>query len=174
MKKKKKNIMILVIILIVVILIGSAILIQCKKIKEAEYTQKKEEYVEKRLKELGISKYNNIQVFLKDIEKDQIEKIQEEICKINNVKNTEIITKEDALEKLKEKLKGNEELLEGYEGDNNIFPNSIIVEIKDFEKTKETIEEIEKIDGIETVTSSYETINTIINQIEKEYDEKQT
>ena len=66
------------------------------------------------------------------------------------------------------KLKNNEELLEGYEGDNNIFPDSVIVKLTDLEKSaavQEQINEI-RINGekyVDSIQSSDKTINALIN-----------
>ena len=109
-----------------------------------------------------------MQVFFENgLDTEKQYEIIEEISKMKYVESAELYTKEQALEEMKEKFKGNEEILNGYEGEYNIFPDSIIVKITDSIKSSEIKGKIEEISGIEKVVSSDNTLNTIKNEIEK-------
>jgi cell division transport system permease protein len=53
-------------------------------------------------------------------------------------------------------------IFEGYEGENNIFPASYIVTLTDLSYTKEVENAIVKMDNVNKITSSNETIDTLI------------
>ena len=79
-----------------------------------------------------VEEAQGIQVFATDEATDeQIQQLGEEISKINGVNTTEYVSKEEALNQMKERFAENEDLLEGYEGENNIFTASYIVTLTD-------------------------------------------
>ena len=88
----------------------------------------------------------------------QAEKIKEEIKNICKTEDIEYISKEDALQQMKEDF--GEELLSNYE-ENNIFPSSYIVNVKFNEKYK-IHNELKKIDGIDKIISNNITTNVIL------------
>ncbi len=116
-----------------------------------------------------IEKEQGIQVFIiNEATSDEVEEVKYLISTIDGVDTAEIFTKQQALDQMKERLKDNKDLLKGYEGDNNIFPDSVVVKLKDLEKSAEVQEQINKIeiDGkkyVKSITSSDETINALIN-----------
>ena len=82
-----------------------------------------------------IEEDQGIQVFIIDsADSKEVQEIRDMISTIDGVASATVYTKQDALNQMKTKLKNNEELLEGYEGDNNIFPDSVIVKLTDLEK----------------------------------------
>ena len=100
-----------------------------------------------------------IQVFLyNDATQKQIDEIEEKIRAIDGVSTTKFVSKEEALNQMKENLKDNQELLEGYEGKNNIFPASFIVKIKDQSKYEKVYEKIMKFSNVREVTKNKESI----------------
>ena len=100
-----------------------------------------------------------IQVFLyNDATQKQIDEIEEKIRAIDGVSTTKFVSKEEALNQMKENLKDNQELLEGYEGKNNIFPASFIVKIKDQSKYEKVYEKIMKFSNVKKVTKNNESI----------------
>ena len=116
-----------------------------------------------------IEEDQGIQVFIIDsADSKEVQEIRDMISTIDGVASATVYTKQDALNQMKTKLKNNEELLEGYEGDNNIFPDSVIVKLTDLEKSaavKEQINEI-RINGekyVDSIQSSDKTINALIN-----------
>ena len=116
-----------------------------------------------------IEEDQGIQVFIIDsADSKEVQEIRDMISTIDGVASATVYTKQDALNQMKTKLKNNEELLKGYEGDNNIFPDSVIVKLTDLEKSaavQEQINEI-RINGekyVDSIQSSDKTINALIN-----------
>ena len=106
-----------------------------------------------------------IQVFAKDEATDeQIKALGEQISKIEGVNKTQFKSKEDALMQMKEKFgEENESLLEGYEGENNIFTASYVVTLTDLNLNQQVQDEIMKLDNVKKITSSNQTVTTLID-----------
>jgi len=104
-----------------------------------------------------------IQVFINnDATDDEIRIIGEKIKALDGVNTTEYVSKEKALNQMKEKFKEKEYLLEGYE-QNNIFPASYIVTLTDLNLSSQVQQEILKIENIKKITSRDETVRTLID-----------
>lgn len=95
--------------------------------------------------------YNNkagMEIFLEDnITDDQIQNIKNTI---NNIDRNAIITyksKQDSLKEMKEKM-GNTNLLDGYEGEYNVFPAGLIVKSNKLENIENNVNGIEGINKI--------------------------
>ena len=104
-----------------------------------------------------------IEIFMsKDISEEQMTNIQNQIK--NQTENVEItyVSPEEQLEKMKQRFKDNQELLVGYEGENNIFSPSFIIKtktIQDMEKIEESLETVEGIKKISSTSSNlYESL----------------
>ena len=115
-----------------------------------------------------VEKAQGIQVFINtDSTEEQIKELGE---KIKNLKvgdkyavNTVVRKgKEEALDSMKERLKDKQYLLDGYSGDNNIFPESYVVTLTDLNFSKEVQNEIEQMDNVKKITSRDETIEKLI------------
>ena len=105
-----------------------------------------------------------IQVFATEEATDeQVQQLGEEIKKINGVNTIEYKSKEAALDQMKEKFSDNEELLDGYEGENNIFTASYVVTLTDLNLSGQVQDEISKLENVKKITSSDETVSTLIN-----------
>ncbi len=105
-----------------------------------------------------------IQVFATDEATDeQIQQLGEEIKKIDGVNTIEYKSKEAALDQMKEKFEDNQDLLEGYEGDNNIFTASYVVTLTDLNLSGQVQDTISKLDNVKKITSSDETVSTLID-----------
>ncbi len=105
-----------------------------------------------------------IQVFAtREATTEQVQKLGEEIKKINGVNTTQYVSKETALDQMKEKFSEHEEFLEGYEGENNIFSDSYVVTLTDLSLLEQVQEEISKLDNVKEITSSNETVSTLID-----------
>ena len=105
-----------------------------------------------------------IQVFATEEATDeQVQQLGEEIKKINGVNTIEYKSKEAALDQMKEKFSDNEELLDGYEGENNIFTASYVVTLTDLNLSGQVQGEISKLENVKKITSSDETVSTLIN-----------
>ena len=104
-----------------------------------------------------------IQVFINnDAEQEKIDEIGEKIRALDGVSTTDFVSKEDALNQMKEKFGDKKDLLDGYE-ENNIFPASYVVTLTDLSKSKEVQDQILTFDSIKKITSKDETVTTLIN-----------
>ncbi len=104
-----------------------------------------------------------IQVFINnDATKEQIEEIGEKIRKLDGVSTTEYVSKEAALNQMKERFGDKQDLLAGYE-ENNIFPASYVVTLTDLKMSKTVQDQILTFENVKKITSKDETVSTLIN-----------
>ena len=75
----------------------------------------------------------------------QKQQFESEIKALDGVNTVVFKNKQEALEDMKSRFKENQELMTGYEGENNIFPASFIVTLTNLEQAKEIQAEIERI-----------------------------
>ena len=144
--KKKVFISFLVIFLIICIL--------CIILKLYYMNKEKEEIIE--ILEDNIA----FQVYV-DNAYDDIDKIEKQISEINGIKSIEFHSKEQVLEEMKKTLGADGDLLDVYEGENNIFPNSFIIKIEisnldDIENIDNIEKELLDIEGIDDINSNYD------------------
>ena len=106
-----------------------------------------------------------IQVFVKnEATQEQIEQLGENIRRIDGVSTTEFVSKEEALNQMKEKFGDKQDLLEGYEGENNIFTASYVVTLTDLTKSQEVQNQIKTYsDVVKKINSKDEVVTTLIN-----------
>lgn len=111
-----------------------------------------------------VAEEQGIQVFVTDEATDeQIQKLEEEIKKIEGVNTIEYVSKEKALDQMKERFSGNEELFDGYEGENNIFTASYVVTLTDLNLNTQVQEQISKLENVKKITNANEVIATLID-----------
>jgi len=104
-----------------------------------------------------------IQVFIKnEATQEQIDDIGEKIRNLEGVSTTVFVSKEQALDQMKERFGDKKDLLEGYE-ENNIFPASYVVTLTDLSRSKEVQDQILTFDNIKKITSKDETVSTLIS-----------
>ena len=104
-----------------------------------------------------------IQVFINnDATQEQIEEIKEKIMALDGVSTADFISKEQALNQMKERFGDKKDLLAGYE-ENNIFPPSYVVTLTDLTKSKEVQDKILTFENIKKITSKDETVSTLIS-----------
>ena len=78
-----------------------------------------------------------IQVFVKnEATQEQIDELGEKIRAIDGVNTVDFVSKDEALEQMKERFGERQDLLEGYEGENNIFTAYYVVTLTDLTKSK--------------------------------------
>lgn len=110
-----------------------------------------------------VQKSQGIEVFIQNEATDeQIEQLKVKIEALNGINTMKFKSKQQALDSFKEQLKDNQELLEGYEGENNIFPASFIITLTDLELSKEIEQKINNMDYVKKITSNNDTISTLI------------
>lgn len=101
-----------------------------------------------------------MQVFLfNDATPKQIDEVEKNIRAIDGISTTEFISKEEALNTMKNKYEGKVDLSE-YEGKNNIFPASFIVKIKDQSKFEKIYKQIEKLNNVKNIKKDDLSIKT--------------
>ena len=105
-----------------------------------------------------------IQVFATDEATDeQIKQLGEEITRIEGVNTVEYVSKEEALDQMREKFAENEDLLEGYEGENNIFTASYVVTLTDLNLNTQVQEQIKQLANVKKITNANDVIATLID-----------
>lgn len=103
-----------------------------------------------------------IQVFIQKTATDaQMEQIGEQIQAIDGVNKVTFVSKEDALNQTKEKLKDKQALIAGWD-EFNPFKASYLVTLTDLKLSSQVQDEIKKIDNIDSIQSRDETINGLV------------
>ena len=93
-----------------------------------------------------IEEDQGMQVFIIDeASSKEVQEVRDMISSIDGVASATIYTKQDALDEMKVRLKNNQDVLAGYDEDNNIFPDSVIVKLTDLQKSAEVQEKIRNI-----------------------------
>ena len=111
-----------------------------------------------------IESAQGIQVFIKnEAPQDQVEELGEKIRNLDGVSTTQFVSKEDALNQMKEKFGDKQDLLEGYEGENNIFTASYVVTLTDLNQSKSIQDQILTFENVKKITSKDETVTTLID-----------
>ena len=110
-----------------------------------------------------VQRSQGMEVFiLNEVTQEQIDELGNKIRALDGVNTVKFKTKEDALDSMKESMKEYKDLLEGYEGENNIFPASYVVTLTDLTLTEEVEGKIATMEGVKRITSSNDTISTLI------------
>ena len=106
-----------------------------------------------------------IQVFVKnEANQEQIDELGNKIRAIDGVSTVEFVSKDEALEQMKERFGDRQDLLEGYEGENNIFTASYVVTLTDLTKSNDVQAQIETYsDVVKKINSKDEVVTTLIN-----------
>lgn len=110
-----------------------------------------------------LEEQQGMQVFIKaEATEAQIEQIGEQIKALDGVNTITYVSKEDALNSMKEKLKDKQSLLSGWDEDNP-FRASYVVTLTDLKLSSSIQEEIyNSIDNIYNIESRDETINALV------------
>lgn len=112
-----------------------------------------------------VSTSQGIQVYMTtDATDEQINKLESDIWNIgtDKIQKVEFVSKQQALESMKSYFEDADWLLEAYEGDNNIFPVSYVITLKDLSFSKEVEEKIQRMENVDKIKVSNETIDTLI------------
>ncbi|MGL5439398.1 MAG: permease-like cell division protein FtsX [Filifactoraceae bacterium] len=93
--------------------------------------------------------FNTIQAFVENTATyDDVEKVKEQISKIDHVKSVTIETKSEAMEKLKERWGSSAYLLEGLP---NPLQDSVVVEVEDLAYSDQVFESMKKVENIDDI-----------------------
>lgn len=110
-----------------------------------------------------VQKNQGMEVFIQNEATDeQISQLEDNIKTLNGINTVTFKSKQEALDLMKQNLKDNQDLLEGYEGENNIFPASFIVTLTDLELAAEIEAKIGTMEHVKKITSNNDTINTLM------------
>lgn len=106
-----------------------------------------------------------VQLFMQpDAGEERTQAIKSEIESIDNVKEAVLFTKEDMLDFAKKDMfEGKEELLTGFEGDENPFSDSYKITLVNIENTSETVAKLEALQGVEHVENKQDVVNTVVS-----------
>ena len=108
-----------------------------------------------------IKSEQGFQVFIEtDATEEEIQEVGDKIRALNGVNTIEFKDKEYALNFVKEKY-GNPDLMEGYTSE--FFKTSYIVTLTDLNLSKDVQEQILKFENVAKITSSDETVTTLLN-----------
>ena len=102
------------------------------------------------------------QVFIKvDATQEEIDEVGEKIRALNGVNTADFVSKEAGLNTLKERLKDTKGVLDGFNSE--LLKASYMVTVTDLSKSKDIQNEILQIENVAKITSSDETVSTLIN-----------
>ena len=158
----------IILILAIILITGIAIVFRLHQTtnnsndgeKERTNLEIKREKLIKKLDEM--QRQQAIEAFIENgTSDDEIENIIEKIGRIDGVDSVELKSKDEVLEELKKRFDNNKELLDTYVGNNNIFPNSLIISVNDINKIEKIVEKVSEFKNIETVMSKQKTIDEI-------------
>ena len=96
-----------------------------------------------------------------DATDDEVEELGEEIKALDGVNTIEYVSKEEALQHMKDRLGDKSYLLDGYD-QNNVFPSSYVVTLTDLGKSSEVQAKIKEMQNVKKITSSDETIDMLV------------
>lgn len=103
-----------------------------------------------------------MQVFIKEeATQTQIQEIKTQLQNIEGINTIQYVSKEDALQVMKNKFGEKSSLLKGYELDNP-FPASYIVTLTDLNLSEDVQNKINQIELVDDITSSDKTISTLV------------
>ena len=105
--------------------------------------------------------FDQIQVYIDlKIKNGEVYKIGDKIKKIDGVKSIQYISKEQALENMKDRLDENENMLEGLE--KNPFQNIYTVYLQDVEKTDAVAKAIRAVEGVDEAIYHKDIVDKLI------------
>ena len=109
-----------------------------------------------------IKSEQGFQVFIKtDATQEEIDKVGEQIRAIDAVNTSDFVSKEDALNSMRERLKDTKGVLDGFDVEQ--FKTSYMVTVTDLNQSKDIQNQIMQIENVVKITSSDETVTTLIN-----------
>ena len=96
-----------------------------------------------------------------DATDEEVKTLGEEINALDGVNTIEFVSKEEALQHMKDRLGDKSYLLDGYD-QNNVFPSSYVVTLTDLSKSSEVQSKISEMKNVKKITSSDETIGMLV------------
>ena len=96
-----------------------------------------------------------------DATDEEVKTLGKEINALDGVNTIEFVSKEEALQHMKDRLGDKSYLLDGYD-QNNVFPSSYVVTLTDLSKSSEVQSKISEMKNVKKITSSDETIDMLV------------
>ena len=111
-----------------------------------------------------IESEQGMQVFIKkEATEKEIEKLNQDIQKIQYVAKTTYVSKEEAFNLVKERYSEYGRFLEGYDIDRNPFKASYVITLTDLSKSDEVRTQVEKLDNVNNIEMRDKTINALVS-----------
>lgn len=111
----------------------------------------------------NIKKQADMEVFVfSDLDKEKIDEIERRISQINKIKEYYLVTKEEALEKMRNMLGDKKDVLEGLE-DENPFPPSFVIKLHRLEDAAAVAGQLSAMDGVEKVQYQSDAVKALIH-----------
>lgn len=111
-----------------------------------------------------VESINEVVVFVDDSASSAAsEKLGEALKSDKNVASTKYISKADALKSQMELMNDAAGLLSGLDGNENPFPASYRISVRNLSELSDTIERIEALDGVDYVSASADIANTLVD-----------
>ena len=112
-------------------------------------------------------KNQGIQAFIKtEASDEEIEELIEKISRVDGVNSVTLKTKDEALDEMKKRFVDNGTLLDTYTGENNIFPNSLIISVNDTNKIEKIVEKISEFENVDSIVSDNKAVDAIHKNID--------
>ena len=110
----------------------------------------------------GLEEEQGMQVFMeREATQEQINKLNEDLNKIEGINNVQLVTKEDAYNTMKERLGKNEKAIRGFTAD--IFSVSYMVTLTDLSLNNQVYDEISALENVREITNKRDTIEALSN-----------
>ena len=108
----------------------------------------------------GLEKEQGMQVFMyPEATDDQIEKLKEDLGKIEGINTIEFVSKEEGYNTMKKRLGDNAKALDGFTPD--FFEVSYIITLTDLSLNNQVYESISKLDNVKEIQNKSSTIETL-------------
>ncbi len=110
----------------------------------------------------GLEKEQGMQIFMyPEATEDQIEKLKEDLSKIEGINTTTFISKEEGYNTMKKRLGKNSKAMDGF--DIEAFEVSYVITLTDLSLNNQVYEAISKLENVKEIQNKSDTIETLSN-----------
>ena len=166
----KKKICIILVIVIIIAGITATVRLRQANVRNDNKEEKTELDIKKETllkKSDEMIKSQAIEAFIKTGTSDEeIEELIGKISEIEGVNSVTLKNKDEVVDEMRKRFGDNGGLLDIYTGENNIFPNSLIISVNDTNKIEKIVEKISKLENVDSVVSSNKTVDAIYKDID--------
>ncbi len=112
---------------------------------------------------LQLEQQCEVQAFIDETyTKNQVQSVKKKVEALENISSVEIFSKEDTLEYMRELSEDNASLLDGYDGEDNPFRDSLKIYLVDLEYMTDTIAQISEVEGVAEVSDKQTMMQNIL------------